>query len=118
MAAATIDEYLAALPDPERVVLERLRGQIRLAAPEATEGIAYGAPAFRLDGRYLLGFAATKVHLSLYCGRAPLDSHTVELAGYRLWKGTINFPVDRPLPEDLVSSIVRTRVAESRSGGD
>ncbi len=116
MTAATVDEYLAGVRDDARPVLDRLRTLVRAAAPDADEAIAYGAPAFKLRGRYLVGFAAAKDHLSFYTGRAPLDSHAVELAGYRLWKGTINFPVDRPLPDELVTRLVRDRVAEFEGG--
>ena len=114
MTAATIDEYLAGVPDDQRLALERLRAQIRAAAPEATETIAYNVPGFRLDGRYLLGFAAAKGYCSFYTGRAPLLAHAAELAGYRIQKGTINFPSERPLPAELVSRLVQARVAEMR----
>ena len=114
MTPASTDEYLADLPAEKRVALERLREQIRAAAPEATEAISYGMPAFKLDGRYLVGFGATKDRCSLYTGRAPLQAFAAELAGYRVWKGTINFGADRPLPDDLVIRLVRLRVAEFR----
>ena len=103
-AAATVDEYLAACPDDQRRALQLLRDAIRAAVPEATEGIAYSMPGYRLGGRYLLGFAATKSGCSLYIGRAPVlaSMHdrglADELVPYRLWKGTINFTPDRPLP--------------------
>ncbi len=116
MAATMVDEYLDAVPAEQRVVLDRLRELIRAAAPEAVEGIAYAAPAYRLDGRYLVGFASGKRNCSFYTGRAPLDAHALELAGFRLWKGTINFTPDRPLPDDLVTQLVRDRVGEFRRG--
>ncbi len=115
MPTGTIDEYLAALPDGKRAALERLRAQIRAAAPDAVEGIAYGMPAYRLGGRYLVGFGVTKDGCSFYVGREPLNAGVEELGGYRLWKGTINFPVDRPLPEELVARLVRLRVDEFRA---
>jgi uncharacterized protein YdhG (YjbR/CyaY superfamily) len=116
MPAATIDEYLAAVPDDKRAALETLRQQVHVAAPEATEGISYGMPAFRLDGRYFVGFGVAKDHCSFYVGRAPLEAHALELAGYRLWKGTINFQPDHPLPEELVTKLVRVRIAEYQAG--
>jgi len=115
MAAATIDEYLAGVPDAKRAVLERLREQILAAAPDAIEAISYGMPAFKLDGRYFVGFSATKEHCSFYAGRAPVEAHAGELAGYRLWKGTINFQPDQPLPAELVTKLVEVRVAEYRA---
>jgi uncharacterized protein YdhG (YjbR/CyaY superfamily) len=114
MPPATIDEYLAGVPDDKRAALERLREQIRAAAPDATEAISYGMPAFKLDGRYFVGFSATKEHCSFYAGRAPVEALAAELTGYRLWKGTINFEPDRPLPPELVMKLVQVRVAEYR----
>ncbi len=115
MAAATIDKYLADVPDDQRAALQRLREQIHAAVPDATETISYGMPGFKLDGRYLLGFAATKRYCSFYTGRAPIQAHTDELAGYRLWKGTINFPPNRPLPAKLVRKLVAVRVTDLRA---
>jgi len=116
MPAATIDEYLAGVPDDKRAALERLRQLIRAAAPAATEAISYAMPAFRLDGRYFVGFSAAKDHCSFYVGRAPLTALATELADYRLWKGTINFQADHPLPAELVTKLVGMRVAEHRAG--
>ena len=110
-----IDEYLAGLPDDQRDALERLRGQIRAAAPDAIEAISYAMPAFKLDGRYFVGFGAAKGHVSFYVGRAPVEALADELRGYRLWKGTINFQPEHPLPADLVSRLVQVRVAEFRA---
>ena len=112
--AASIDEYLAAVPDDKRPELERLRRMIGALAPEAVETIAYAMPAYKINGRYFIGFAATKAHCSLYVGHAPLDVLADELAPYRLWKGTINYKADAPLPADLVTRIVEARLVEFR----
>jgi uncharacterized protein YdhG (YjbR/CyaY superfamily) len=114
IASRTIDEYLAGLPDGQRVPLEKLRTQIKAAAPDAVEGMSYGLPAFKVEGRFLVGFGAAKGHLSLYAGRAPVEAFKAELAEYRLWKGTINFKADQPLPADLVTRLVQFRIAEYR----
>jgi len=114
MRTATIDQYLAGIPDHKRAALETLRAQIRVAAPDARETISYGVPTFKLDGRYFLGFSATRNACSFYTGRGPLEAFADQLHGYRLWKGTINFPVERPLPPNLVIAIVRLRTAEFR----
>ena len=116
MTAGSIDDYLTGVPDDRRAALERLREQIRAAAPDAVETISYGMPAYKLAGRYLVGFGVTKRDCSFYVGRGPLDAHLAELGGYRLWKGTINFRPDAPLPPDLVERIVRLRVAERGAG--
>jgi uncharacterized protein YdhG (YjbR/CyaY superfamily) len=115
MAVATIDDYLAGMPDDKRAALEQLREQIRALVPDATEVMSYGLPTFKLDGRWFVAFGATKKHCSFYAGGAPLESLAVELAGYRLWKGTINFPADQPLPAELVTKLIEVRLAEHRS---
>jgi uncharacterized protein YdhG (YjbR/CyaY superfamily) len=71
--------------------------------------------ATKLDGRCFLGFGAAKEYCSFYTGRAPMEAHAAELAGYRLWKGTINFPPDRPLPTELVAKLVQARLTELRA---
>jgi uncharacterized protein YdhG (YjbR/CyaY superfamily) len=114
-AAASIDDYLAGVADDKRAELERIRGLIHAAAPDAVETIAYAMPAFKIDGRYFFGFAATRAHCSLYVGHAPLDMLAEELAPYRLWKGTINYKVEAPLPADLVTRIVEARLVEFRA---
>ncbi|MGZ8438419.1 MAG: iron chaperone [Candidatus Limnocylindrales bacterium] len=116
MPPATIDEYLAGVPDDQRGALGRLRAQIHAAAPDAIETIAYGMPGFKLDGRYFVGFSASKAHCSFYTGRAPVLAFADELKGYRTWKGTINFRSDQPLPADLVAKLIETRIAEHRAG--
>ena len=113
--SATIDEYLAGLPDDQRAALGLLRKQIQAAAPEATESFSYGVPGFKLRGRYLVGFGATKQRCSFYTGRAPIEAYAEELTGYRLGKGTINYSPDLPLSAELVSRLVDVRVAERRS---
>lgn len=115
MVAATVDEYLAGVPDDKRVALERLRAQIRAAVPDATESISYGRPTFKLNGHWFMAFGVAKNHCSFYAGAAPLEALAAELAGYRLWKGTINFPADRPVPAELVARLIEVRIAEHRA---
>jgi uncharacterized protein YdhG (YjbR/CyaY superfamily) len=116
MPPATIDDYLAGVPDDKRRALGQLREQIQAAAPDATETIAYGVPGFRLGGRYLVGFGATRTSCSFYTGRAPIAACADELEGYRVHQGTINFPSDQPLPSDLVAKLMRVRIAERTPG--
>ena len=115
MSPATVDEYLAALPHDKRAALEAIRAQIRAAVPDATEAISYGMPGFKLGGRYFMGFGATKRGCSLYTGRGALEVFADQLRGFRQWKGTINFSIDRPLPADLVADIIDLRLAEFQS---
>jgi uncharacterized protein YdhG (YjbR/CyaY superfamily) len=116
MKPKTVDEYLDGLPEAQRHALEQLRAHIKAAAPDAIEAISYSLPAFKLDGRFFIGFGAAKDHQSLYAGRAPTEAFKSELSGYRLWKGTINFKAGQPLSENLVTRIVRFRLAEYREG--
>jgi uncharacterized protein YdhG (YjbR/CyaY superfamily) len=108
----TIDEYLAALGNEKRAALEKLRKNIRSAAPAAQECISYGIPAFRLGGRMLLAFGAATNHCAFYAGALPLKVHEKELKAYDTSTGTIRFQTERSLPATLVRKLVRTRIAE------
>src|ERR1041385_3988605 len=98
---ATINEYLAAVPPEKRAALQRLRKTIRATAPRAEECISYGIPAFRLDGRVLVYFAAAKNHCSFFPG-GIIEGFEDELEGYETSKGTVRFPPDHPLPVALI----------------
>jgi len=114
----SVDDYLAAFPDDRRAVLEGLRQTIRAAAPEATESIAYQMPAFRMDGRILVSFAAFKHHYSLFpASGAVVDALDTELTPYLAGKGTIRFPANAPIPTELVTKIVKVRLAEAAARG-
>ncbi len=112
-APPSVDAYIAGLPDERRPAVEELRRTIRAAAPEATEAIAYEMPAFRLDGRFLVSYAAFKNHYSLF----PASAAVVEVLGdevkpYVAGKGTFRFPATEPIQTDLVTRIVKARLAE------
>lgn len=109
--AASIDDYLAALPPDQRQVLEVLRGQIRALAPEAEEAISYGLPTFKLHGT-LVHFGAAARHCAFYPG-AVIDQFADRLRGFDTAKGTIRFQPDAPLPSDLIADIVRLRMAQN-----
>jgi uncharacterized protein YdhG (YjbR/CyaY superfamily) len=114
MAASTsVEDYLAGLPEAPRAALEKLRKTIKAAAPEATETISYQMPAFKLDGRFLVSYAAFKHHCSLF----PASDGVVEACGEELepylWgKGTIRFTTDDPLSSALVKKIMKARIQE------
>jgi uncharacterized protein YdhG (YjbR/CyaY superfamily) len=98
----TVDEYLAAVPEPARTTLSKIHAAIRSAAPaEATEAISYGMPMFKYKG-LLVGFAAFANHCSLFPGPSPIEAFKDELKGFETSKGTIKFPMDKPLPAALV----------------
>jgi len=108
----SIDEYLALLSDEKRATLQKLRRAIKAAAPGVEECISYQIPAFRLRGRMLVAFGAAAKHCAFYPGAFPIRSHKNELKGYDTSKGTIRFPVGRPLPATLVRKLVRARITE------
>lgn len=115
----SIDEYLAGVPEPARATLRKVRAAIRSAAPrDATETISYGMPAFKHKG-ILVWFAAFSNHCSLFPTAAVIEALKDELKGFRVSKGTIHFPPDKPLSAALVKKIVKLRVAqiESRERG-
>ena len=116
MTSKEVDAYLAKVPEDKRAVLEEIREIVRKAAPTATEHISYGFPAFKLDGRGLIWYAAWKKHLSVY----PLTPGVERAAGKELEpfdteKGTIRFTTANPLPPSLIRKIVKARIAEERA---
>ena len=108
-----IDSYLAAVPQDMKSVLEKLRHNIILAAPEAEEVISYGMPAFKYHGM-LVYFAAFKNHCSFFPASGLLIKEmATELAAYKTSKGTIQFTIDKPLPAALVKKMVKMRVKQN-----
>lgn len=113
--SAAVDAYLAKVPTEMRAALEALRTTIREAAPEATETISYGIPAFQQNG-ILVYYAAFRDHCSLFPGSVSVrKTFATELKPFQGGKGTVHFTPDRPLPTALVQRIVRARVAENRA---
>ena len=107
-----IDEYLAGVPEPARGTLCKVRAVIRSAAPpETTEGISYGMPAFKYKGP-LVAFAAFSDHCSLFPGASVLESLKDDLTDFKTSKGTVQFPLDKPLPIAIIKKIVKARVAQ------
>ena len=112
----TINAYLAALSDDKRAALEKLRKIIRAAAPKAEECISYQIPAFRLNGRLLVGFGAAANHCAFYpMSSSTVKAHRRELKNYDSSPGTIRFQPDNPLAATLVRKLVRARIAENSS---
>ena len=110
-APKSIDEYLAGVPEPARSTLNKIRATIRsVVPPEATEVISYRIPAFKYKGM-LVWFGAFSDHCSLFPGAGIIEAFKDELKRYRISKGTIQFPLDKPLPAALLKKIVKVRVA-------
>jgi len=114
-APKTVDEYLAAVAEPARTTLQKTRAAIRAAAPpEATEGISYGMPVFKFKG-VLVWFAAFADHCSLFPTAGVIAAFKNELESFPTSKGTIQFPLDKPLPAALVKKMVKARLAQIES---
>jgi uncharacterized protein YdhG (YjbR/CyaY superfamily) len=108
----TIDEYIATFPIEIQKILLEVRATIRAAAPEATEKISYQMPTFFLHGN-LVHFAAFKQHLGFYPAPTGIDAFAEELSRFKGAKGSVQFPLDQPMPLDLITKIVHYRVAEN-----
>jgi uncharacterized protein YdhG (YjbR/CyaY superfamily) len=114
MAAAEIDDYLDRLDEPKRSTLSRLREDILAVIPDAEQCISYTVPAFKVDGRTIAGFAAFKNHLSyLPHSGSVFPELTAELAGYQKSTGALRFPVDQPLPHELVQKLIAVRLRQA-----
>ena len=111
-AYRTIDEYIATFPAETQKILQELRAVIHLAAPGAQEKISYQMPAFHLKGN-LVYFAAWKDHIGFYPTSSGIRAFQQELSAYEFSKGAVKFPLDQPLPLDLITRIVKFRVAEN-----
>lgn len=111
----TIDEYIDSFPPDVRSILQRMREVIHESAPEAQEAIAYGMPTFRLNGN-LVHFAAFKSHIGFYpSGPSAIEAFKNELSQYEQSKGTIRFPLNQPIPFELVKRIVKFRVRQNEA---
>ena len=107
----THDDYLAPLSDDKRGALQKLRKEIKAAAPKAEECVSYGVPGFRLNGRLLVSYGAGAKHCAFYPG-SIVRKFTKELKAYDSGEGTIRFSPDKPLPAVLVRKIVKARIAQ------
>lgn len=110
----TVDAYLSSLPESMRDRVAGLREIIRQAAPQAEEVISYNLPAFKCDGM-LVWYAGFKKHIGLYPKASAIAAFRKELAGYKTSKGAIQFPLEKPVPSELVRKIVKFRLKENRS---
>ena len=108
----TIDGYIKTFPEDIQSILERMRQTIRKAAPEAVEAISYQIPTFKLNGN-LVHFAAFKNHIGFYPTSSGIEAFKKELSPYKGGKGSVQFPIDKPIPYDLVKKIVMFRAKEN-----
>jgi uncharacterized protein YdhG (YjbR/CyaY superfamily) len=108
---SNIDEYIAIFPGEVQNMLEQIRATIKQAAPKAIEVISYGMPAFKLNGILVL-FAAYSKHIGFYPKASGIEVFKKELSAYKKAKGSVQFPLDKPLPLELISEIVKFRLEE------
>jgi len=109
----TIDEYIKTFPKDVQAILEKMRQTIRKAAPEAVETISYQMPTFKLNGRGLVYFAGFKNHVGFYPIPSGIAAFEKELSPYKQGKGSVQFPMDKPVPYDLVRKIVIFRMKQN-----
>lgn len=108
----TIDAYIAGYPENVQAILQEIRRVIAEEVPAATEAIAYGIPTFKLRGKNLVHFGAYKNHIGFYPTPSGLDAFAERLSVYASGKGSAQFPLDQPMPLDLIREIVRFRVTQ------
>jgi len=108
----TIDEYIAQFPEDVQQILVKIRAVIKESAPEAVEKISYQMPGFYLNG-FLVSFAVWKHHIGFYPKTSGMEAFKEELSAYKGTKGSVHFPLDEPMPYELISKLVKVRVAEN-----
>jgi uncharacterized protein YdhG (YjbR/CyaY superfamily) len=111
--ANSINEYIAGFPPETQTMLEELRALIKACAPGATETISYAIPTFDLNGKHLVHFAGYARHVGFYSIPSGLEAFKEDLKPYKVGKGSVQFPLDQPLPSDLIRRLVEFRVAEN-----
>lgn len=109
----TIDEYIAGFPRDVQPLLEKVRAAIRKAAPDATEAISYQMPTFKLHGN-MIHFAAYDHHIGLYPGSRPIEEFKDELTKYKTSKGTVQLPLDKPIPVGLIGRLTKFCVKRNK----
>ncbi|CAN5237622.1 DUF1801 domain-containing protein [soil metagenome] len=108
-----IDQYIALFSEDVQQILQKIRKTIHEAAPEAEETISYQMPTFKMNGKYLVYFAAWKNHIGFYATPAGNEAFKKEQSVYKGAKGSVQFPLDEPMPYDLIKKIVLFRMKES-----
>ena len=113
MKEKSIDAFISSYPAEIQQVLQNIRVTIQSAAPNAEEAISYGIPTFKLNGKNLVHFSALKKHIGFYPTPSGIKQFEKELKGYECAKGSIKFPLDKPIPYSLIKKIVKFRLKES-----
>jgi uncharacterized protein YdhG (YjbR/CyaY superfamily) len=113
--ASNVDDYIAGFPPSVQSAMKKIRSLIRKHAPEAVEGISYGMPGYKTHGKPLVYFAAYEHHIGFYATPTGHSAFTKELSKYKQGKGSVQFPLDEPMPYELITRIVQFRVEENNS---
>ena len=108
----SVDEYIKTFPKDVQRILEKMRETVKKAVPGVVEGISYQMPTFKLNGKALVYFAAFKSHIGFYPIPSGVEPFKKELSPYKKGKGSVQFPMDQPMPYDLVKRIVRFRAKQ------
>jgi len=114
-AFRSVEEYIDPFPEEVQILLERIRSTIREKAPDAIESISYGMPAYKTHGKPLVYFAGFKKHIGFYATPSGHDQFAAELSQYKQGKGSVQFPLNRPIPFELIGRMVEFRVHEDRA---
>lgn len=112
--SSDVDQYILQFPVEVQDILTKVRGTIVNAAPDSLETIGYGMPTFKLKGKNLVHFAGYKKHIGFYPSPAGIEKFKTELESYKTSKGAIQFPLDRPIPYDLIKKITEYRVSQTQ----
>jgi uncharacterized protein YdhG (YjbR/CyaY superfamily) len=112
---ADVDEYIKSFPPDVQTKLKQLRSIIKKEAPQAVEGISYGMPGYKLEGRPLVYFAGFKNHVSFFATPSGIERFKNEITDFEVSKSGIRIPLSKPIPESLIRKIVKFRVAENKS---
>lgn len=111
----TIDDYIGTFPSDVQSLLNKVRSTIKQSAPEMSEGISYKIPTFYLNGKYLVYFAGFTNHISVYPATTEAVDKVKGLSEYKVSKGTLKFPLEKPIPFNLIEQFVKYRVSEEQS---
>ena len=112
--ATSTDDYIGQFPPKTQQILQEMRDLIRASAPGASETISYAMPTFDVNGRHLVHFAGYARHIGFYPIPSGMEAFKQELSRYKTGKGSVQFPLDQPLPRDLIRRIVEYRVEENQ----
>lgn len=113
-ADKTVDEYIARYPANVQQILKKIRSIIQQTSPNADESLSYGMPAYKLNGKPLVYFAAFPHHIGFYATPAAHSKFTADLSKYKQGKGSVQFPIDQPIPYDLIQKITAFKVRDSQ----